>query len=155
MSEAGKLYALAERCETADGLLVGEMAARLLREARSLVWPQPPARVPTRQDGSPWGGDGVGPYSEPYKEWGRITEPLETMINAGAFLNAAKAFLVPHTLWAVGSMEDGPFARLCWPMADGTYSGGYFEATAATAELALLAAALKARASQAVETAPA
>jgi hypothetical protein len=31
------------------------------------------------------------------------------------------------TLWAVGSMEDGPFARLILPQPDGGYGGGYVE----------------------------
>jgi hypothetical protein len=44
------------------------------------------------------------------------------------------------TLWCVGSMEDGPFARLCWPMPDGGYTGGYVEAEANTPAAALYAA---------------
>jgi hypothetical protein len=55
--------------------------------------------------------------------------------------------LKPGTLWATGSMEEGPFARLCWPQAGGAYLNGYHEATAATPALAIVAAALKARAS--------
>jgi hypothetical protein len=31
------------------------------------------------------------------------------------------------TLWCVGSMEDGPFARICYPMPGGGYGGGYCE----------------------------
>lgn len=59
-------------------------------------------------------------------------------------LDAARSLCVSGTLWAVGSMEDGPFARLVWPQKDGGYIGGYFEATAATAPLALCIAALRA-----------
>lgn len=62
-----------------------------------------------------------------------------------ASIDAAMTLLAPGTLWAVGSMEDGPFARLCWPQPDGGFTGGYFEAEAATAPLALCAAALRAR----------
>jgi hypothetical protein len=52
----------------------------------------------------------------------------------------------PKALWAHGSMEEGPFARLCWPMPNGGFVGGYFEAKAATVPLATCAAALRARA---------
>ena len=61
-------------------------------------------------------------------------------------LDAGRSLLAPGTLWAVGSMEEGPFARLVVPNAKGTYEGGYVQATAATAELALCIAALSARA---------
>lgn len=60
-------------------------------------------------------------------------------------LDAALTLCVKGTLWAVGSMEEGPFARLCWPQPDGGYVGGYHEASAATAPLALCIAALEAR----------
>jgi hypothetical protein len=40
-------------------------------------------------------------------------------------------------------MEDGPFARLCWPMPNGGYGGGYVEGHAGTGALSLLAAALR------------
>lgn len=61
-------------------------------------------------------------------------------------LDDAQSLLDGRALWAVGSMEDGPFARLCWPMPDGGFSGGYFEVKAAAPEFALVAAALRARA---------
>jgi hypothetical protein len=32
-----------------------------------------------------------------------------------------------HTLWAIGHMEEGPFARLILPNPNGTYQGGYVE----------------------------
>jgi hypothetical protein len=63
-----------------------------------------------------------------------------------ASLNAAKSLMAPGTLWAVGHMEDGPFARLCWPRPDSTFVGGYVETTALTAENALTAACLRAMA---------
>lgn len=73
-------------------------------------------------------------------------------------LAMARRILPRATLWAVGSMEDGPFARLCWPMPDGSYLGGYVEGQAVTAELSLCAAALRGQAiameaAEAVETA--
>lgn len=62
-----------------------------------------------------------------------------------ASIDAAMTLLAPNTLYAIGSMEDGPFTRLCWPMPDGSYSGGYVEASAATPAIALCVASLKAR----------
>lgn len=59
-------------------------------------------------------------------------------------LDAAMTLVDPRALWAHGSMEDGPFARLCWPMPDGGFVGGYHEAFAATVPLATCAAALRA-----------
>lgn len=50
-----------------------------------------------------------------------------------------------HTLWAVGSMEDGPFARLILPNQNGGYTGGYGEAYADTPAEAVAAALAKAR----------
>jgi hypothetical protein len=63
-----------------------------------------------------------------------------------ASLDAALTLLPPGSLWAGGSMEEGPFARLLWPRADGTYVGNYLEITATTPALALCAAALRAKA---------
>lgn len=63
-----------------------------------------------------------------------------------ASLDAAMTLLPEGSLWAFGSMEDGPFARVLWPNADGTYTGNYLEVSAATPALALCAASLKARA---------
>lgn len=60
-------------------------------------------------------------------------------------LDAARTMLRKGTLWVVGDMEDGPFARLVIPQPDGGYVGGYVEAKAKTTELALCIAALRAR----------
>lgn len=46
----------------------------------------------------------------------------------------------PGTLWCVGSMEEGPFARLIVPQRGGTYTGGYAEAFADTPAKAVRAA---------------
>jgi hypothetical protein len=35
--------------------------------------------------------------------------------------------LPEHTLWCVGDMEEGPFARLVLPQPNGGYVGGYVE----------------------------
>lgn len=48
------------------------------------------------------------------------------------------------TLWAVGIMEDGPFARLVLPQPNGGYTGGYVEAYADTPAEAVKAALDKA-----------
>lgn len=63
-----------------------------------------------------------------------------------ASLDAAMTLVDSHALWAHGRMEEGPFARLCWPMPNGGYVGGYFEAKAKTVPLAICAAALRAKA---------
>jgi hypothetical protein len=47
-------------------------------------------------------------------------------------LSLVLARLPDHTLWCVGSMEEGPFARLILPNPDGSYTGGYREAFAET-----------------------
>lgn len=54
-----------------------------------------------------------------------------------------RMLLPPGTFWAVGCMEEGPFARLCVPREGRAHR--YIEVTAATVELALAAAALRAR----------
>jgi hypothetical protein len=64
-----------------------------------------------------------------------------------ASLDAAKSLVDPRALWAIGSMEEGPFCRLCWPMPDGGFTGGYFEGQAETVPLSICSAALRARAS--------
>jgi hypothetical protein len=62
-----------------------------------------------------------------------------------ASLDAALTLLDPRAMWAVVKMEEGPLARLCWPQPNGGFLGGYIESRAATPELALCAAALRAR----------
>ena len=63
-----------------------------------------------------------------------------------ASIDSAMVLVDARALWAHGSMEEGPFARLCWPMPDGSYLNGYHEARAATVPLSICAAALRARA---------
>lgn len=60
-----------------------------------------------------------------------------------ASLDAAMSLRKPGTLWAIGSMEEGPFCRLCVPKDGGGFD--YVEASAATIEAAALIAILKAR----------
>ena len=81
--------------------------------------------------------------------------PLENKFGSPFFprfftgnLTDAKSLVDSRALWVVGSMEDGPFARLVWPQKDGGFSGGYIEAAAATPALALCAAAIRARESE-------
>lgn len=59
-------------------------------------------------------------------------------------IDAAMHLTDSRALWAHGSMEDGPFARLCWPQLDGTFTGGYVEANCATVPLSIVAASLRA-----------
>lgn len=59
-------------------------------------------------------------------------------------LGSALGVAPKGTMWAAGSMEDGPFARLLPPLPDGKW--GYVETRASTVTLALVAAALRARA---------
>jgi hypothetical protein len=61
-------------------------------------------------------------------------------------VDGARMLLDPRALWCAGEMEEGPFARLCWPQPNGGFVGGYFKASARTPALALVAAALRARA---------
>lgn len=60
-----------------------------------------------------------------------------------AHLAAAMMLRQEGSLWAVGSMEEGPFARYLWPGSNGSYVGNYAEAKAATPALALLSAIAK------------
>jgi len=52
--------------------------------------------------------------------------------------------VLPMTLWATGSMEDGPFCQLVVPTEGGSYAGGDHRAYAETPALAILAALLTA-----------
>lgn len=60
-------------------------------------------------------------------------------------LDAAKTLRHPADLWCVGSMEDGPFARVVPALPGGKY-GGEITVHAETAENALTAAFLRATA---------
>ena len=116
--------------------------SELLDEAFRYCFPKP-ERI--------WVTDNTGDWTPEYTDYHERGWRFNEIMEAGAWLDAARELLAPHTLWAVGSMEDGPFARVCWPQPDGGYSGGYFEATAPSAALALCAAALKARVASAIE----
>lgn len=87
-----------------------------------------------------WERDYQHPNTTAFLKWRRF----DMMLDAQAWTSAAEMLLDPLALYAVGSMEDGPFARVIWPQPDGSYVGGYFEATAAHPSLALLAAILRA-----------
>jgi hypothetical protein len=125
--------ALAERCETTrDGDMI-----ELLEEAFDLCFPKPP------RDKIWAGKPGASEWRPEYADFIDRQNRFSELMEAGAFLDAARELLVPHTLWAVGSMEEGPFARLCWPMPDGSYLGGYVEGHARGAALSMCAAALR------------
>lgn len=133
---AAKVEALAGPCRETDALI------------RAAVFAPADATVSQSPFNAEWciysGVDRTGrprlcerPHGVSFEAWrGEYTSSID----------AARTIMARGTLWAVGSMEDGPFARLCHPMPDGTFVGGYVEGRGATAELALCAAALRARA---------
>lgn len=118
----GDLLELAERCERATGpgreldCAIGRLAGAA-KEQPDGTW------MTYHKDG----------YAH------SINPPAYT-----ASLDAAMTLVDPRALWAHGSMEEGPFARLCWPMPNGGFVGGYVEASAASVPLAICAAALRA-----------
>lgn len=75
----------------------------------------------------------------------------ETVPNYTASLDAAKSLKHPGDLWCVGSMEDGPFARVV-PALPGGHYGGEITVHAETVENALTAAFLRAAALRARST---
>lgn len=86
---------LAERIEALEGILAVEQGKALIHEARALIFPRPKqTRVPRRANGEPWGGDGIGPYTEEYKAWAEADKRFRAYMGAGAFLDAAMT-LVP------------------------------------------------------------
>jgi hypothetical protein len=109
----------------------------LLEEAFDLCFPKP-KRI--------WVTDNTGSWTDEYAEHHERSWRFSELMEAGAFVDAARELLAPHMLWAIGSMEEGPFARLCWPMPDGSYLGGYVEGHARGVALSLCAAALRGRA---------
>jgi hypothetical protein len=133
----GQLIALCELRGSDD-------ETELLDEAFRLCFPKP-KRI--------WVTDNRGEWTPEYAEYQGRGWRFNELMESGGWIDAARELLAPHTLWCVGSMEEGPFARIVWPQPDGGYSGGYYESTAPTAALALCAAALKARrAASGIET---
>jgi hypothetical protein len=106
-----------------------DFAPVALRGAFEAIHGEKPERVP--------GG------SHALDEWLRRFNPFYRFVNAGAFLSAAKSLLDIRALWAVGEMEEGPFARVCWPMPCGGYFGGYVEGQGVTGAMSLIAAVLR------------
>ena len=66
------------------------------------------------------------------------------MLDAEAYESAAMMLVHPKAMWAIGSMEDGPFARLCWPQSNGGFIGGYHQGRGSTSALSLAAACCRA-----------
>lgn len=56
----------------------------------------------------------------------------------------ARSIMPPGSLWCVGDMEDGPFARVLKPNADGSFIGPEFFSVGKTVEVALFLASMKA-----------
>lgn len=108
-----------------DRAEAGGDAGVLLRELQELVAPAPrPSRVPRQANGEPWGGDGLGPYTDAYKSWsakfghfpnGPFTVLLD--INTPETHLAAAMMLVPEGMdWQVGRCQhEGPYARVTAP----------------------------------------
>lgn len=134
------LLELAGRAEQADGLLAGEVTAQILREAFKLIWPMPSVRVPHRADGSPWGGDGLGPYTEEYKAWDRRWSVFDRLIKAGAFLDSAMSLVPEGWQWAASSDGNASMFQMDTDQRVFNPQTG----SAATTALALVAAALRA-----------
>lgn len=65
-----------------------------------------------------------------------------------ASLDAAMSLVPEGALWAIGDMEEGPFARLVCRNPDGGFTGGYVEAKGRTGATSLCAAALRALAKE-------
>lgn len=85
-----------------------------------------------------------GEFSSPFRQASHRGRFI-ILCGKHAYLDAIAMLLDPRALWAIGSMEEGPFARVCWPMPDGGYAGGYQEAKAATVPIALCIANLRSR----------
>jgi hypothetical protein len=139
-NRARELLALADRCEAATGSD---------RELDALIWCAMQG-VRYISHNPTYAGHGEGDdtqveYVEPPKRTRRVSGKSRPHAKPfTASLDAAMTLVDPRALWAHGSMEDGPFARLCWPMPDGGFVGGYHEAFAATVPLATCAASLRA-----------
>ncbi len=74
--------------------------------------------------------------------WFEAFTPLYTA-SIDASLSLVKR-LLPGAMWCTGSMEEGPFCRLLWPDATGSFGGNYVSDYAASAPIAILIAALTA-----------
>ena len=131
---------LAERIEALEGILAVEQGKALIYEARALIFPRPKqTRVPKQANGEPWGGDGIGPYTEEYKAWAEADKRFRAYMDAGAFLDAAMT-LVPEG-WSVGQ-----WSVIGKPDSCQVFRGAEeVLVSAATPALALCAAALRAR----------
>lgn len=139
--DAEVLLRLADRCEAAT-----EPAT----EFDALIWSlcdndgialTAEYGAPEKAVGIKYGSSGFD-GREPIWKLGSYRGPRYT-----ASLDAAMMLLPAHTLWCVGGMEDGPFARIVVPNPNGGYAGGYLQTSAATPVLAICAAALRAIAS--------
>ncbi len=134
MTQADDLQRLVERIEAAKS-----DDPELFWEAQRIVNPEP---------STIWKNEQREVWTPEYAAYIALGHRFGELIDAGAYLDAAMTLVDPRALWAHGSMEDGPFARLCWPQPDGTFSGGYVEAHCNTVPLSIVCAALRARITQ-------
>lgn len=136
------LLKLAERCEAASGILVGEETKVILWAAFRVLNPQPSrSRVPTQADGSPWPGDGLGPYTAEHKAFWAKHDAFLKKIDAGAFLDAAMGLVPEGCVWLRKSPET---MSIYTPPKDEKFWATHIDGKGATPALALVAACLRA-----------
>jgi len=137
------LTTLAERCESAGA----DEQRALLEEAWNAVFEAPKHyRVSVQSDGTPWPGDGIGPYTEEAKEWLTANRKFHACVTASAYVDAALMFVPEGMRYHLTVDPTGGFAGAGSAMA--TVKTGvrqeevYGEAT--TPALAILSASLRA-----------
>lgn len=100
MANATEILALAARAEGAEAEEQREMILR----AWAAVNPAPSIRVNRQPDGTPWPGDGIGPYTIDYTAWSARRRKLSAMLDAGAYESAA-IMLIPEG-WRLSRLEE-------------------------------------------------
>lgn len=126
--------ALARQCEEAGADRQRELCEAAFAVLRSM----PQIRVPFQPDGSPWFGDGVGPYTPEWKVWNECQKAFRAKLDAEAYVDAV-LMLVPEgwNRWAVTGRHSATVGR------DGDVTTQDSWVFAATPALALLCAILR------------
>lgn len=143
------LLQMAEACERAGDLLAEEVAVKTVREAWRRINPMPQVRVSRQANGEPWGGDGLGPYTDEYKAWERKRVQIEAYLKAGASLDAAMSLVPEGCAVDFRRFANGKARAVVWRTV--THPEPPFEhpcERAASAALAITAASLRARATK-------
>lgn len=132
------LTELADRCERAGA---DEQRELLIEAFRIVKGPCPTVRQVRQPDGSFWPGDGLGPYTDKYKEWSATSNRFNRMLDAEAYESAA-LMLVPNWLFP---MIDGTSNSVKLVNAIGlAIRGDNHASQGQTLALALCASALRA-----------